>query len=197
MAQRICSVDDCDDPAIARGWCGKHYQRWRKTGDPLLTAVIRGDAEARFWSYVDKNGPIPERRPDLGPCWTWTGKTSLAGYGRFYVDQREHSATRWICELKLGPIPEGHEPDHLCFNTGCVNYESHVEVVTQRENTLRSGNPTALNARKTHCPRGHEYTPENTYQKPGNRRVCRICHRADARRRYAEQAARKDVTQAT
>jgi hypothetical protein len=29
-----CSVDGCDDPSETRGWCEKHYQRWRIHGDP-------------------------------------------------------------------------------------------------------------------------------------------------------------------
>lgn len=30
-----CSVADCSVPAAAKGFCGKHYQRWRAHGDPL------------------------------------------------------------------------------------------------------------------------------------------------------------------
>lgn len=29
----ICSVIGCERLAKARGWCGTHYERWRKTGD--------------------------------------------------------------------------------------------------------------------------------------------------------------------
>ena len=31
---KVCSIDGCDDAVRARGWCGKHWQRWRRTGDP-------------------------------------------------------------------------------------------------------------------------------------------------------------------
>jgi hypothetical protein len=27
--------------------------------------------EERFWEKVDKNGPVPAHRPELGPCWVW------------------------------------------------------------------------------------------------------------------------------
>jgi len=29
-----CSVDGCVRQAEARGWCGRHYRRWRLHGDP-------------------------------------------------------------------------------------------------------------------------------------------------------------------
>lgn len=31
---KTCTIEDCDRPAIARGWCGRHYDTWRRTGDP-------------------------------------------------------------------------------------------------------------------------------------------------------------------
>lgn len=37
----------------------------------------------RFWSKVDKDGPIPAHKPELGQCWVWTASKNNAGYGRF------------------------------------------------------------------------------------------------------------------
>lgn len=37
MAKSTCSVDGCEVPARSRGWCSKHYQRWRAHGDPVKT----------------------------------------------------------------------------------------------------------------------------------------------------------------
>lgn len=30
-----CSVDKCEDQQYAKDYCGKHYQKWRRYGDPL------------------------------------------------------------------------------------------------------------------------------------------------------------------
>lgn len=36
MAKTTCSIAGCTSPGeIIRGWCPKHYQTWRKHGDPL------------------------------------------------------------------------------------------------------------------------------------------------------------------
>lgn len=43
MADRTCSIDGCDSPVKARGWCNVHYQRWWKTADPeTIPHYIRG-----------------------------------------------------------------------------------------------------------------------------------------------------------
>lgn len=36
-----CSVEGCENGAKARGWCEKHYQRWRKNGDPLVGESVQ------------------------------------------------------------------------------------------------------------------------------------------------------------
>lgn len=32
---KICEVEGCDGPAKSAKWCGKHYMRWKRNGDPL------------------------------------------------------------------------------------------------------------------------------------------------------------------
>lgn len=35
MTNDTCTVEGCESPAWARGWCRKHYSRWYTHGDPL------------------------------------------------------------------------------------------------------------------------------------------------------------------
>lgn len=145
-----------------------HYKRWLRHGDPLGG---RRPPARDLLDRIDKAGPVPEFAPHLGPCWLWTGLLADNGYGRFgkrYVHQVAYE--RWV-----GPIPDGMELDHLCRVRHCAN-PAHLEAVTHRENDLRSPHtPAAVNARKTHCIRGHAFDEANTRVTPDGRRQCRAC----------------------
>jgi hypothetical protein len=137
----------------------------------------------RFWSKVNKDGPVSEYRPDLGKCWIWLAGCSNKKYGIFWVNghiERAHRVSFQVLSKK--EIPRGLELDHLCRHTLCVR-PSHLEAVTEKENVLRGFGPTAINSRKTHCIRGHEFTPENIYQQPSqlNARRCLTCARTRIR----------------
>lgn len=108
-------------------------------------------------------------------CWVWTGATSQ-GYGSFALrSYTTIAAYRWSFEFVRGLVPKGFQLDHVCKNRICVN-PGHLEVVTQKTNVLRGSGPPAVNAKKSHCIHGHEFTPENTYQRKDSvGRKCRTC----------------------
>lgn len=173
-----CSVDWCERQAHSRGFCSAHYYRWKTYGDPLLggemQARLCGTPKERFWPKVNKHGPIPDYRPELGPCWVWTAAMATGGYGAFGVGRRKVYAHRFAYELLVGPIPEGLEIDHLCRVRACVN-PTHLEAVTHRENDIRGFGASGIHARKTHCFRGHPFDENNTYKRANGKRVCRTC----------------------
>lgn len=174
MANATCSIDGCTKPAgKARGWCEMHYRRWRRHRDPHHAKRIVGDDERRFWSKVD-----------VGDCWEWLGGRGNHGHGYLRIARATTMAHRYAWELLVGPIPDGLELDHLCRNPPCVNPD-HLEPVTHRENLLRGAGVASQHAARTHCPQGHPYTLENTYDwSNGNRqrRQCKTCHRERNRR---------------
>lgn len=116
-------------------------------------------------------------------CWQWNGAKVGHGYGVLGVEVGSRLAHRLSYEHFKGPISEGLTIDHLCMNTACVNPD-HLEAVTNQVNNSRGSSMSAMHARKTHCPQGHEYTSANTYMHRGSRH-CRACH--VIRERYRKQ----------
>lgn len=141
--------------------------------------------------------PVAERfaekwmpEPNSG-CWLWLAGVNNKGYAQIPVGLSVSApAHRVAYELYRGPIPDGLFIDHLCRTRSCVN-PWHLEPVTNRENLMRGFGAAAINARKTHCDQGHEFTPANTYVRNNTGyRGCRACHRAEmAAQRKAQKNA--------
>jgi hypothetical protein len=126
-------------------------------------------------------------------CWEWSASRDSSGYGSIKVNGSWRGAHRIAYELIEGPIPAGLQLDHLCRVRHCVN-PAHLEPVTPRENTMRSPIAfCALNAQKTFCKHGHEFTPGNTYINAEGRRTCRACQRAAVARYQLRRKARNEV----
>lgn len=192
---RICTIEGCGKPFLARGWCTSHYMRWRRWGSPTTTVRMLGAPdEERFWSYVEKTDD----------CWFWTGGVSH-GYGTFFTrredgSERQAMAHRYAYELANGPIPRGVTLDHSCHTAvadecregsdcphrRCVRPD-HMDPMSLSDNIRAGGHGARLS-----CKRGHDFTPENTGLTNGGRsRYCRTCKRADqARLRERRRAAR-------
>jgi hypothetical protein len=111
-----------------------------------------------------------------GGCWTYTGAITTSGYGQIWWQRKNNLAHRVSYLLRVGPVPDGMQLDHLCRNKRCVN-PAHLEPVTARENTARNPmNAATYQLSKTHCPRGHAYDEANTRRWPGTGyRKCRTC----------------------
>lgn len=81
----------------------------------------------------------------------------------------------------LGPRPEGMDIRHLNGDRA-DNRVGNLAYGTRAQNEAdkRADGSTHHNAAKTHCPRGHEYTPENTMtlkkSSGGFQRVCKTCN---------------------
>lgn len=134
----------------------------RKTRDPLER-------------FLERCAP-----PDENGCIRWLGAHMGAGYGKFSIGRRQGPAHRFAWELLVGPIPDGHEVDHVA-KRGCKHYDcvaiAHLEPVTGAENRRRQAEMV------THCPRGHAYDETNTKVYRGGR-YCRACDRERHRERY-------------
>ena len=136
-----------------------------------------------WWSLKDpellKRRLLVMRRVDsTSDCWIWTGPIDNHGYGRIRVDGVKIRVHRLSHKLfKASEFIDNLQTCHRCNHRLCFNPE-HLYSGTQSDNTNDSVKAGTHNqASKMFCPRGHEYTEENTYKSPNfpNKRRCRAC----------------------
>lgn len=123
---RTCSIDGCSGKHFGKGFCHKHYRRWRTHGDPLMDArAQRTPISERFWQKVKKTDG----------CWLWIGSRDTNGYGRIGTGGKTGlaSAHRVSYELTNGQIPDGLHVLHSCDNPSCVRPD-HLSLGTHTDN---------------------------------------------------------------
>ena len=97
------------------------------------------------------------RSNDQG-CWL-NENTDVKRYSMMYVDGRQRYKHIVAYELFIGPVVDGQELHHTCENKACFN-PWHLEPLTRKKHR-------ATYQQRTHCPKGHPFTPENRYERPG------------------------------
>jgi hypothetical protein len=134
----VCSVENCERDMVARGWCGGHYDRWRRTGEvqasePLPAghrtecaaqacseaAVTRGYC-GRHYRQVLRNGEVQPDRAEPGAC-------SVAGCAGTATERGWCHAhyLRWLRRGDVAadtPLRARRAPD--CSVEGCTRASS-------------------------------------------------------------------------
>jgi len=132
-------------------------------------------------------------------CIKFTGRRTNKGYGQIDVKGEAYLTHRIMAVAGGKMLPDSLlEVDHLCSNKICIN-PKHLEAVTSSQNSQRAHDrgeqlpvtKNHVNVRKTHCPKGHEYSEENTRIGKGRQgRKCITCdkfRKAKSRRKTKQQ----------
>jgi len=103
---------------------------------------------ARFWAKVDTSGD----------CWIWTAGHDRAGYGRFYVAERDNNvaAHRFVYELTYGALAAELVVRHSCDTPACVN-PAHLLSGTTADN-----NADTISRGRANPPRGDQHWSRRT-----------------------------------
>jgi hypothetical protein len=141
-------------------------------------------------------------------CWLWP-QVQPDGYGHITyrdADRKTIHLTvhRLIYVHLVGDPGDTMVLDHMCHDPDVCKLKSdcphrrccnpaHLNPCPSGDNALRSYSVSGVNALKTHCDHGHEFTPANTRIHPDGSRVCRECKRlwAEAQRLAIRLAERR------
>lgn len=124
---KVCSVSGCDQAVVARGWCRRHYSRWKRTGQ----------LDARPWQ--------PQSKCTVDGCETdaWSG--GLCEMHRWRV--REHGEAGPPQQVKRRRARERAE----CAVDGCDRLQNHGSPYCKlhRERLRRTGDVGPAQPMKT------------------------------------------------
>lgn len=94
-----------------------------------------GDPLGGNGRYSTPDEAIVQRSKREGGCLVWTGHINAKGYPRMNVGGKKLVLVyRYVWERTHGPIPEGAEIDHICFNRACLEL-SHLRLADRVSNT--------------------------------------------------------------
>jgi hypothetical protein len=138
-----CSVEGCDRPFRAKGFCSGHWRRY-KNGRPMEPPLMdkrRGTPDERFdskWLVDSTTG-----------CHVWQDHL-INGYGQFRLRKgKQVQAHKFAYERARGPVPGDLVIDHICHpidgscaggtdcpHRRCVNPD-HMKLETRGDNSRR------------------------------------------------------------
>jgi hypothetical protein len=117
---------------------------------------------------------------DNNECLNWLGAYRVR-YPFIYFQGKCYRGNRLLYALCFGKIPDGMFVMHTCDNVKCIN-PNHLRLGTPQDNVddMISKGRHKFIQKKTHCSRGHEFSPDNiTLWRSGDRyiRHCKKCLR--------------------
>ena len=134
VSKFACSIEGCNKPRMARGWCCNHYERWRRNGDPTGGKPAYGYVQEYFDRVVLNH--------DSDDCLFWPFFRFHNGYPSMTRGGNSFLAHRYLCTVVNGPPPDrSYEASHTCGNgrLGCVAknhlvWKTHIE--NERDKTI-------------------------------------------------------------
>jgi hypothetical protein len=161
-----CSIGGCNKPARTRDWCGAHYSRWIRNGDPLGGGTSPGEL-LRYYRDIVLTYEGDE-------CLIWPFARTGAGYGHLKISRKQQFVHRLVCHEEHGPPPTtAHLAAHSCGNghLGCVA-RKHLSWKTPSQNyddSIQHG--TAILGDSSHFSKLNEAQARHILEMKGKKSV--------------------------
>lgn len=190
----MCSFPGCENKRRHHSSLCNGHRNQKETGKELTQLYLKcrkAGTPPRI-KYEEKECP---NKTLEGPCHIFSGAIDGMGYGSVGLKgDKTITVHRYVWITENGPVPNGLELDHMCRVKSCCNLK-HLRAVTHRINSIENcDGPSAINARKTHCKYGHQFTPENTYLTKEKTRKCKTCVKRQSRQLHERRMLAKNKT---
>lgn len=138
MSNKKCLIKSCDREYGSRGFCHKHYQRWRVNGDPNIVNRILGEDRSKdpmyrtYWGMLSR---CRSKREDVRSwyegrgikvCDRWSG---VNGFSNFKTDMGEKPSKKH--SLDRIDNEKGYSPDNCRWAT---NSQQGINRTIQKNN---------------------------------------------------------------
>lgn len=125
---RLCSLDGCCNKHYGNGYCTKHYNRVRRTGDP------QGVRTGHRYETQDVAERLAARSATDGDCLIYqTKQKTRSGHVLIGRNGQYVGVHRAAWELANGPVPQGLCVLHRCDRPRCINV-AHLFLGTIADN---------------------------------------------------------------
>jgi hypothetical protein len=169
---KVCSVDGCNKKHEAKGYCKKHYNRFRRYGDPLIEPKIRHIDDSQRYKIIDNvkhkfclecNEYYPMNEEYFHEnssnkkdgfnsyCKECTRKRSLKVYWSDVEKGREHSR-QWARENKAR-----HRILKRKWHVENATYSKQIQAIWRKENKDRVKHYNEQRVHKNHNINNEEW----------------------------------------
>ena len=107
----------------------------------------------------------------------------ITGYGRVYELGRPTVTGKRVFSWDIGKRDQVQAVVDAVFPLLSERRQQQILAMFQKRDAV----PQYKRPQQTHCKRGHELTPENTYVRKNGVRRCKTCQLAGQRERYRRQ----------